>query len=137
MVRGRGKGKKQTAVTAHNDVENAKDENIPASKRRGRPQKPLKDEVEDVESAKIANGEENANSSMTSRSSKGQFTAVSGTKRKNSSQVLENLDSIKEKNGAEAKSITEGFVKSVGFRQIGSRRKSKPHRAAEVGVKCK
>lgn len=137
MGRVRGKGKKQTVVTAHNDVGEVKEESVSPSKRRGRPQKPLKDEVEDEEIEKIANGAENANSSMTSNSSKGQIAAVNGTKRKRSSHVKENSVTVKEENGSEAKSIAEDFVKSVGFRQNGSRRKSKPRRAAEVGVECK
>ncbi|KNA19947.1 hypothetical protein SOVF_056810 [Spinacia oleracea] len=137
MGRVKGKGKKQTVFTAKDDVENAKGENIEASKRRGRPQKSLKEEVGDEEFEKIVNFDENANSSITSRSSKGEITAMNGTKRKRPSQVKENSDTAEVENGSEANSSTEGFVKSVGFRQNGSRRKSKPHRAAEVGVKCK
>lgn len=62
---------------------------------------------------------------------------MNGKKWKISSQVKENSDAVKVENGSEAKSIAEGFVKSIGFRQKGNRRKSKPHRGAVVGVRCK
>lgn len=59
-----------------------------------------------------------------------------GKKRKRSSQVKENPDSVKEENSSGMKNGADNFVKSVGFRQNGSRRKNKPRRAAEVGVEC-
>ncbi|CAO2822154.1 unnamed protein product [Amaranthus hypochondriacus] len=122
MGRVRGKSKKQT-VAAHKDVGSEKEEKIPASKRRGRPQKPMKDEVEDEE---IENGKCN----MTDKSLESDDHAENGAKRKRSLQVKENS------NGLEAKSVANDSVKPVGFRQIGSRRKNKPRRAAEVGVEC-
>ncbi|KAG2258338.1 hypothetical protein Bca52824_077632 [Brassica carinata] len=41
-----------------------------------------------------------------------------------------------EENGLGSKSSTDDSVKSSGFRQIGSRRKNKPRRAAEAVVEC-
>ncbi|OMP09292.1 hypothetical protein COLO4_05614 [Corchorus olitorius] len=43
MRRGRGKAKKQTS---HEDPGSGEDEKIPTFKRRGRPQKQLKDDIE-------------------------------------------------------------------------------------------
>lgn len=139
MGRGRGKTKKQiVVVTNHNDAANMKEEKVLVSKRRGRPQRSLsKDEVEDEAIEKIANGEESAKSSIKSKSSKDQSVVENGTKRKISTQVKENSDSVKVENGLKANFSAEISVKSVGFRHIGSRRKGKPCRAAEVGVKCK
>ena len=57
MCRVRGKSRKQT-VTSHKDVGSEKEEIFLDSKRRGRPQKPLKDEVEDDEVEKLANGDD-------------------------------------------------------------------------------
>ncbi|KAK1287190.1 hypothetical protein QJS10_CPB19g01005 [Acorus calamus] len=42
MGRGRGKGKRLTAVTSHEDPGSGGEEPLPAYKRRGRPTKPLK-----------------------------------------------------------------------------------------------
>lgn len=137
MGRRRGKSKKQTVVTPQHDVGNVKEEKIRASKSRGRPQKPFKDEVVDEEIEKIANGDDNGKSSLENKSSKCQIIAENGAKRKRYSQVNENSDVVKDDNGAESKCIADNCVRSVGFRQNGSRRKSKPRRAAEVGVECK
>lgn len=138
MGRGRGKGKKQTAGAGRDDLGSGEEEKIPAYKRRGRPHKPLKDEVEDDEQIDLMeNDDANAKSPVTSKASNNQTAAANGTKRRRSSQVKETSDSIKEENGSEDNTKTEDSAKSAGFRQNGSRRKSKPHRAAEVGVECK
>ena len=139
MGRGRGKGKKQTASAGQDDLGSGEEEKIPAYKRRGRPHKPLKDEVEDDEQIDLMeNDDENAKRPVTSKASNNQIAAVNGTKRRRrSSQVKETSDSVKEENGSEDNTKTDDSAKSVGFRQNGSRRKSKPHRAAEVGVECK
>ena len=119
MGRGRGKGKKLTASN-HDDAGSGEEEKIPAQKRRGRPQKPLKDEIdeEEVENREVEDGE-------------------NGKKRKRNSHVKEKPDSVKEENGIGTRSSTDDSSKSNGFRQNGSRRKSKPRRAAEAGVECK
>ncbi|XP_057532906.1 uncharacterized protein LOC130810796 [Amaranthus tricolor] len=105
MCRVRGKSRKQT-VTSHKDVGSEKEEIFLDSKRRGRPQKPLKDEVEDDE-----------------------------VEKKRSFQAKDCSDCVKEEIGLKTNSVVKDSAKSVGFRQNGSRRKNKPRRA-EVGVEC-
>lgn len=139
MGRGRGKGKKQTTIATRDNSGSGDEGRIPAYKRRGRPQKPLKDEVEEDEQIdQIVNDDENAKISITSKASNNQIAEDNGTKRRRrSSQVKENSDSVEEENGPEGNTKAEDSIKSVGFRQNGSRRKSKPRRAAEAGVECK
>ncbi|CBI30035.3 unnamed protein product, partial [Vitis vinifera] len=79
---------------------------------------------------------ENEKGPITSKDAKNQATTENGRKRKRSLQTKENSDSVKEENGTETKS-NNNDLKSVGFRQNGSRRKNKPRRAAEAGVECK
>ncbi|KAL5545482.1 hypothetical protein UlMin_005169 [Ulmus minor] len=132
MGRGKGKGKKQ-AVVAREDPGSGGEEKVPAHRRRGRPHKPLKDDIEgDEETEKVEEDGEDAKNHL-----KYQGVAENGRKRKRSTQVKENVDSVKEEKGVETKSTPNDSTKSVGYRQIGSRRKNKPHRAAEAGVECK
>lgn len=136
MGRGRGKGKKSSA--AREDAGSGEEEKLPV-RRRGRPQKPLKDDIEeeeDVEKMEEDDDSESAKSSVLSKDGKNQAGVENGRKRKKPSQVKENLDSVKEENGGGNKTNTDA-MKSTGFRQNGSRRKNKPRRAAEVGVECK
>ncbi|XP_022873913.1 uncharacterized protein LOC111392749 isoform X2 [Olea europaea var. sylvestris] len=140
MGRGRGKGKKQSAIAARDDVGSGEDEKIP-SRRRGRPQKPLKDEFEEEDEVKkIEEEEENGQDSKSSglnRSTKNLAATEKGRKRIRPSQVNENADLVKEENGVGIKTNASDLIKSVGFRPNRSRRKNKPRRAAEVGVECK
>ncbi|KAB5565118.1 hypothetical protein DKX38_005172 [Salix brachista] len=134
MGRGRGKGKKLT-VSNHDDTGSGEEEKIPAQKRRGRPQKPLKDDIEEEEVEKLE--DENAGkgkTNITSKDTKSQTAAENGKKRKRHSQAKEKPDSVKEENGAGTRSSTDDSTKSNGFRHNGSRRKNKPRRAAEAGV---
>ncbi|CAI9761139.1 unnamed protein product [Fraxinus pennsylvanica] len=141
MGRIRGKGRKQSAVAAGDDAVTGEDEKIPM-RRRGRPQKPLKGEIEEEEkSEKIEeeNDEDDNNtlSSVLSKTSKNQVATENGRKRKRTTKIKDHADSVKEENGAGTNTNTTDLIKSVGFRQNGSRRKNKPRRAAEVGVECK
>ncbi|KAL2480556.1 hypothetical protein Adt_33522 [Abeliophyllum distichum] len=141
MGRVRGKGKKQSVVAAGDDAGIGEDEKIPI-RRRGRPQKPLKDEIEEEEKAEKIEQEKNEDdektlSSVLSKSSKAQAATENGRKRKRPSQIKDHADSVKEENGVGTNTNTTDLIKSVGFRQNGSRRKNKPRRAAEVGVECK
>ena len=137
MGRGRGKGKKLT-VSNHDDAGSGEEEKIPAQKRRGRPQKPLKDEFDEEEAEKIEEEDgENGKAGIISKDRKSPSAAENGKKRKRNSQVKEKPDSVKEENGVSTRSSTDDSTKSNGFRQNGSRRKSKPRRAAEAGVECK
>ncbi|KAL8260926.1 hypothetical protein R6Q59_024975 [Mikania micrantha] len=117
MGRGRAKGKKFTLTNNNDDPASGEDEKIPSQKRRGRPQKSLMDEVEeDVD--KIEEDEEDDDDDFD----------VNG-KRKRTKEEKEKGKLVKEE--------SPNGTRSNGFRQIGSRRKNKPHRAAEVGVECK
>lgn len=137
MGRGRGKGKRLT-VTNHDDTGSGDDEKIPTQKRRGRPQKPLKDEIDEEETEKIEEDDiENAKAGISTKEMKSSPVAENGKKRKRSSQVKEKSDSVNEENGAGTRSSTDDSTKSNGFRHNGSRRKNKPRRAAEAGVECK
>lgn len=140
MGRGRGKGKKQPVISAHDDAGSGEDDKI-LSRRRGRRQKPLKDEVEEEhEVEKIEDNKENGQDSKNSalnRSNKNQAAAENGRKRLRPSQVKENSDLVKEDNVVGIKTNASDLIKSVGFRPNRSRRKNKPRRAAEVGVECK
>ncbi|KAL3534198.1 hypothetical protein ACH5RR_002659 [Cinchona calisaya] len=138
MGRGRGKGKKQSSIAAHEDAGSGEEEKLPV-RRRGRPQKPLKDdneEDEDVEKIEEEEDSESAKTSVLNKDGKNQPAAENGRKRKRPTQVKENSESVKEENGVGNKTNTNDAMKSVGFRQNGSRRKNKPRRAAEVGVEC-
>lgn len=136
MGRGRGKGKKQSAIVE--DFVSDEDDKIPAHRKRGRPLKPVTDENEEVEvTEKIEKDEENVNGNVSNGDLKTQVITVNKRKRKRSSQVKKKIEPMKEENGVRAKSSPGDSVKSPGFRQNGSRRKSKPHRAAEAGVDCK
>lgn len=133
MVRGRVKGKKQNEIIAGEDPVSTEGHKILPNRRRGRPQKPLKDDVGKVKIQKIQDEDEKIHISrddVTNHS-----TIENGTKGKRSAH--ENLNSIQEENNMEIKSILDEPTKSLGFRQSGSKRKNKPHRAAEAGVQCK
>lgn len=138
MGRGRGKGKKLT-VSNHDDPGSGEEEKLPAQKRRGRPQKLLKDDIDEEEIEKLEDGDgENVKTSITSRGAKPPATAENGKKRKRYLQPKEKSDSVKEENGAGTRSNSlDDSIKSNGFRHNGSRRKSKPRRAAESVVECK
>ncbi|XP_071719083.1 uncharacterized protein [Rutidosis leptorrhynchoides] len=101
---GRAKGKKLTLI--NNDEE----ETIPAPKRRGRPQKPLVDEIDDFE--KIED-EENLNVNDV-ESNKDLKVMENGKRRRRNKQLTEEGDLIKKENGVE---------KVNAFRHTGSRRK--------------
>ncbi|XP_050224066.1 uncharacterized protein LOC126673811 [Mercurialis annua] len=138
MGRGRGKAKKLT-VSNHDDLGSGEEEKIPAQKRRGRPQKPLKDDIDDEEVEKIEEEDgENGKTSLASKETKSLIMTENGKKRKRYSQPKEKSESVlKEENGISTRSSTDDSTKSNGFRHNGSRRKSKPRRAAEAGVECK
>ncbi|CAI0555701.1 unnamed protein product [Linum tenue] len=118
MGRGRGKGKRLT-VSNHDDAGSGEEEKIPAQKRRGRPQKPLKDEFDEEEMEKMMEEED----------------VVENGKLQQQAKEKQPDSVMKEENGVVA--ITNDPIKSNGFRQNGSRRKNKPRRAAEAGVECK
>ncbi|GMH29359.1 hypothetical protein Nepgr_031202 [Nepenthes gracilis] len=137
MRRGRGKGKKQ--ITRNDNAESGQEEKLPGQKRKS-PQELLSNKAEeDEETEKVEDECKNGMISTTKEDAKDQSSIHNGRKRKRSSPIKENLSPSDDKIGSGTKScgLTDGSVKSVGFRQLGSRRKSKPRRAAEAGVECK
>lgn len=120
-----GKGKKSIESAKNEDAGSGGEEVIPAYKRRGRPQKLLKDDIDEEED--IAKIEEDGDSTKTivpSKDSKG--SVENGGKKRR--QLKRSSDSVMEKDEPSRPS---------GFRQNASRRKSTPRRAAEAGVECK
>ncbi|KAL0316865.1 UNVERIFIED_CONTAM: hypothetical protein Sradi_5564700 [Sesamum radiatum] len=139
MGRGRGKGKKKSAIAARDDTGSGEDEKLP-TRRRGRPQKPMKDEIEEEDEVdKIEEDDdiEDNKSSVLGKSGKNQAATENGRKRKRPSMAKDSTDSVTEETGMGTKTNASVLIKSVGYRQNGSRRKNKPRRAAEVGVECK
>ncbi|RAL48511.1 hypothetical protein DM860_005935 [Cuscuta australis] len=134
---GRGKGKK---LSAREDLGSGEEEKITPARRRGRPQKPSKDLTEgkdEVEKDVEDEGEgDDKKNNILSKDTKNR-AAENGKKRKRSSPMKDNGDSTEEEKGLGIQTSTDDLIKSVGFRQNGSRRKSKPRRAAEVGVECR
>ncbi|KAG2290332.1 hypothetical protein Bca4012_028589 [Brassica carinata] len=136
MRRGRGKGEKQSASAGEDHGSGEEDEKIPAYRRRGRPQKPMKDDFEEEEEEeeelveKMEEEEEEEDGSVTSKKEENE--------RKRKMVNGSNTDVNEEENGLGSKPSRDGSTKSTstGFRQNGSRRKSKPRRAAEAVVEC-
>ncbi|CAL9111751.1 unnamed protein product [Musa textilis] len=138
MGRGKGKGKKLTLATGNEDQGSGDEEAIPAYKRRGRPQRPLKDDIDEDVTEKIEVGEDDVKLTAAPSKDPKVSTVVNGKKRKRHGKAKDNPDVILEKNfGAGSKSKNDDATGANGFRHTGSRRKSKPRRAAEAGVECK
>ncbi|XP_014517172.1 uncharacterized protein LOC106774643 [Vigna radiata var. radiata] len=135
MGRGRGKGKKRSVMA---EDPRSEEDKVPAYRRRGRPLKPLSDEIEEVEVTEIIEkDEENVKGNGSTNELKTQPITINKRKRKRSTQVTEKIDPMKDDNGILAKSGPDDSIKSTGFRQNGSRCKNKPHCAAEAEVDCK
>ncbi|KAL3850077.1 hypothetical protein ACJIZ3_011959 [Penstemon smallii] len=133
MGRGRAKGKK-LSMTNQDDTGSGEEEKIPAQKRRGRPQKTLKDEVEEDEASKIV---EEDSEEMSGVTDKADVKSKNGNKRRRNAQAKEKVDpEVKEENGNGTITSTEESNRSNGFRHTRSRRKNKPRRAAEAVVEC-
>lgn len=134
MGRGRAKGKK-LSVTNHDDPGSGEEEKIPAQKRRGRPQKSLKDEIDEDKTQKIGDEDsEGTTTGVLNKEMRGSNAAQNGNKRIKNGQLKERADSVEDDNENGTRSSTEDSIKSNGFRQVRNRRKNKPRRAAEVGV---
>ncbi|KAG8072133.1 hypothetical protein GUJ93_ZPchr0006g42355 [Zizania palustris] len=140
MGRGRGRGKKLTIVRSHEDKGSSGEEVVPARKRRGRPQKRFADKIEqtDVENfVENADGEEGEGDDVKLKASglEKNTTAAAGNKRVRQLKDASNL--VLEQSNSSIRSSSDESTRTNGFRQIGSRRKSKPRRAAEAGLECK
>lgn len=136
MGRGRGKGKKLTGATSHEDPGSGNEEPLPPYKRRGRPQKPLKDDIDEEEVAKIEEDDGDLKLGAPAKETKITPSVENGKRRRRQAAVKENSDLVVE-DGAGLSTTTEESTRKNGFRQNGSRRKSKPRRAAEAGVEFK
>ncbi|EEF30046.1 RNA polymerase-associated protein LEO1 [Ricinus communis] len=139
MVRGRGKGKKQAVIASHEGPGSDKEEKVPAYRRRGRPMKPVDDDngQEEEAASELNEDGKDAKDTIPSKDVKSQSPTENGRKRKRPGHTKENTNSVKEDNGVGTKLSTSNSTMSTGFRQIGSRRKNKPRRAAEAVVECK
>lgn len=133
MGKSRVKGKKQTLIAARED-QGSEEEKIPV-KRRGRPLKIVKNDTPQKE-AEDFDEVENTDGILSDKLINAPSVMESGRKRRRTSDINENHGMDKE-SGGDLKNKTNDSVKPVGFRHNGSRRKSKPHRAAEVGVECR
>ncbi|KAL6859001.1 hypothetical protein ACP4OV_018003 [Aristida adscensionis] len=143
MGRPRGKGKKPiesaAAAAADGEGDGSGGEEVavaPTHKRRGRPQKRLED-GSDEEDGKVDAAEvdedgdgivEPAAPSKDSSKSPPEGAAKKRLRRR----PKQSSDDAAEEDGQDP-----ARSKRNGFRQNGSRRKSKPRRAAEAGVECK
>ncbi|XP_019070280.2 uncharacterized protein [Solanum lycopersicum] len=115
MGRGRGKGKKLT-----DDPGSDEEEKIPPQKRRGRPTKSLKDDI-DEEAVEMIEEEDDSELGI-------QNLEINGNKRRRNTRVKEKHDSVKEENGNGTTDESNTASRH--------RRKNKPRRAAEAGVEC-
>ncbi|KAH0655961.1 hypothetical protein KY285_030843 [Solanum tuberosum] len=133
MGRGRGKGKKLTVLDP-DDPGSDEEEKIPTQKRRGRPQKSLKDDI-DEEAVEMIEEEDSESEKLGIQNLEIKGSATeNGKKRRRNTRVKEKHDSVKEENGNGTRSSTDESARSNNvFRH---RRKNKPCRAAEAGVKC-
>ncbi|KAL8055418.1 hypothetical protein ABFX02_04G054400 [Erythranthe guttata] len=135
MGRVRAKGKK---LSVTNEDENGSSEEVKvlARKRRGRPQKSLKDEFDENEAQKIE--DDNSEDLAIVKDAENKSGPQNGKRQKRNIQVAKEklVDSVKDENEDLTKSSAEESKKSNGFRQSRNRRKSKPCRAAEAVVEC-
>lgn len=136
MGRGRGKGRKLTGLS-HEDQASGGEEVIVAYRRRGRPLKVLKDEVNKEKIEKMEEEEEDGDDARANIPPKESPSPGKGKKRKRHLEAKENSDSNLEENDTSARSSIEEPTTASGFRQQGRRRKGIPRRAAEAGVECK
>ncbi|CAL9133997.1 unnamed protein product [Musa textilis] len=135
MGRGRGKGRKLAVVTSSEDPGSGSEEVLPACRRRGRPHEPLKDDIEEDVPEKTEEGDDVVKLDAPNKKLEG-LTVAYGKKRRYS-KAKQKSDMVMEENGSGSESKNGDSTRFSGFRHNGSRRKSKPRRAAEAGVECK
>jgi hypothetical protein len=135
MGRGRGRGRKITNGRTHEDKDSSGEEVVvPARKRRGRPQKRVAQKINQAEVKEVDGGDEDykvgAGDDAKLRASRAEnISAGTSTNKRNRVPKEEedsNLDMEENSN--------DESTRSNGFRQVGSRRKSTPRRAAEAGL---
>jgi len=149
MGRGRGRGRKQLTngrSRTHEDKESSGEEVVvPARKRRGRPQKRVAAEkIIEAEMKKLEVAADDGDvdyvvgagdgaklkGSRTEHASAG----AGGNKRNRLPKEEEESNLDVEENSSSTRSSNDESIRSNGFRQSGSRRKSTPRRAAEAGL---
>ncbi|KAJ3696609.1 hypothetical protein LUZ61_000314 [Rhynchospora tenuis] len=124
MGRGKSKAKKSTTVTKNKNPNND-DKSVQPVRKRGRPQKPPKEEPNLQKTQIVEVKTENFDTKLEQEMKENENHCSNETKRKMNGG--ENSDLTDDENGS-------GFVAN-GFRPIGSRRKNKhPRRAAGVGI---
>lgn len=132
MIMVKGKGKKFTS-TNDEDVMSGEEEKIPVQKKRGRPLKVRKEEINEDEHEKAEEKKtQKTTDGVLSDEMKNSMITENGRKR-NAKGKFETGNVESE---SETRSSPEGISKPNGFRHNGSKRKSKPCRAAEAGVEC-
>ena len=134
MGRGRGRGKKLTIVRSHEDKGSSGEEVVPARKRRGRPQKRFADKVDQTDVENFVEKVDGDGEEVDDVKLKNSTSSV-GNKRGRPLKEGSNL--VLEENNSSIRPSSDESTRTNGFRQIGSRRKSKPRRAAEAGLECK
>ncbi|CAO2040926.1 unnamed protein product [Urochloa humidicola] len=134
MGRGRGRGRKLTIVRSHEDKGNIGEEFVPARKRRGRPQKRFTDKIDQTDVENFVEKVDGDGEDVDDVKLKNSTSSVSN---KRGRPLKEGSNLVLEENSSSVRSSSEESTRTNGFRQIGSRRKNKPHRAAEAGLECK
>lgn len=144
MGRGRGRGRKLTNGRTHEEKGSSGEEVVvPARKRRGRPQKRVAEKINQAEVKKLeeaGDGDEDyqvgAGDDAKLKASRAEnISSGTGTNKRNRVPKEEedsNLDM--DENSSSTRSSNDESTRSNGFRQVGSRRKSTPRRAAEAGL---
>lgn len=135
MGRVRAKGKK-LAATNQDDIGSSEEVKVIARKRRGRPQKSLKDDIDEDEAPKIEDGDSEDTTGEPIKEAGNKTGTQNGKKQKGNVEVKEKVDLAKEEIGNGTKSSSEESKKLNNFRHNRSRRKNKPCRAAEAVVEC-
>ncbi|XP_066378293.1 uncharacterized protein [Miscanthus floridulus] len=147
MGRGRGRGRKQlTNGRIHEDKGSSGEEVVvPARKRRGRPQKRvaaeniIEAEMKKLEAAADDGDEDYVVGAGDGAKLKGSriehaSAGAGGNKRNRVPKEEEDSNLDMEENSSSTRSSNDESIRSNGFRQSGSRRKSTPRRAAEAGL---
>ncbi|KAL3645096.1 hypothetical protein CASFOL_010276 [Castilleja foliolosa] len=125
-----GSKSKKLFVTNKDDSVSSEKEKVTGQKKRGRPQKLVKDKINEDEVPKMEDEDSEDTTGVPNKD-------ANGKKRKWNGQVKEKVESVEEENGNGTKSSTEEESKnSNGLRQYRNRRKGKPRRAAEAGIEC-
>lgn len=127
--------------SASNDGSGSEEAAAATPKRRGgRPQQKAllpKDDADEVNDT--AKSEENGDATMEPvvRNRDPVSSAEAGASKKKKKRRRRRLKRGSDDDSAEEDELVRAKAKPNGFRQIGSRRKSTPRRAAEAGVECK